>query len=274
MAIPLEDLYSDILGKALRGQAFTISSIASKTGIPEAKIQAVLDGEFDSHIVRTLADILSLDAPSLIAIAEGRYKPSEIYLPGLAGFNSPFGDMTVNSYLAWDATTREAAVFDTGADASEMLDFLASENLTLRLILLTHTHGDHILELDRIKEKTGAPAHVGDREPPLPGAHPFRAGKSFDLGRLRIETRLTWGHARGGITYLVHGLGKPLAVVGDAIFAGSMGGGQISYPDALATNRLEILSLPDETIIAPGHGPLTTVGEQKISNPFFASNPS
>lgn len=271
MAIPLEDLYSDILGKALRGQAFTTSTIAAKSGIPETKIQAVLDGEFDAHVVRTLAEILSIDAPSLIAIAEDRYQPAAISLPGLAGFNSPFGDMTVNSYLVWDATTREAAAFDTGADATEMLDFLASQKLTLKLILLTHTHGDHILELDRIKEKTGAPAHVGDREPPLPGAHPFRAGKSFDLGSLRIETRLTWGHSRGGTTYLVHGLAKPLAIVGDAVFAGSMGGAQISYPDALSTNCNEILSLPDETVLAPGHGPLTTVGEQKISNPFFAS---
>jgi glyoxylase-like metal-dependent hydrolase (beta-lactamase superfamily II) len=61
-----------------------------------------------------------------------------------------------------------------------------------------------------------------------------------------------------------------VAVVGDALFATSMGGGAISYQDAVSTNRSEIFSLPDETIVCPGHGPLTTVGWEKIHNPFFA----
>jgi glyoxylase-like metal-dependent hydrolase (beta-lactamase superfamily II) len=87
---------------------------------------------------------------------------------------------------------------------------------------------------------------------------------------LRVESRLTWGHSKGGITYLVRGLARPVAVVGDAIFAGSMGGGIVSYNDALNTNREQILTLPDETVICPGHGPLTTVGEEKRNNPFFA----
>ena len=62
-----------------------------------------------------------------------------------------------------------------------------------------------------------------------------------------------------------------MAVVGDAMFAGSMGGGMVSYDDALCNNREQILTLPDATIICPGHGPLTTVGEQKHANPFFAA---
>jgi glyoxylase-like metal-dependent hydrolase (beta-lactamase superfamily II) len=67
----------------------------------------------------------------------------------------------------------------------------------------------------------------------------------------------------------VRGLARPVAIVGDAIFAGSMGGGGISYADALRTNREEILSLSDDTIVCPGHGPMTTVGEEKRNNPFF-----
>jgi glyoxylase-like metal-dependent hydrolase (beta-lactamase superfamily II) len=69
---------------------------------------------------------------------------------------------------------------------------------------------------------------------------------------------------------VVKGLAQPVAVVGDAVFAGSMGGGGVSYADALRTNREEIMTLPDNTIVAPGHGPLTTVGEEKKNNPFFA----
>jgi glyoxylase-like metal-dependent hydrolase (beta-lactamase superfamily II) len=207
---------------------------------------------------------------ALGALGEGTYEPAGLSVKGLASFNSPFGDMTVNSYVIWDEGTREAAVFDTGADASELLDFLLNAGLAAKYLFLTHTHGDHILELDRVVEKTGAAAFVGDKEPALEGATAFPAGKTFQLGSLRIETRLTWGHAQGGITYVVHGLEKPVAVVGDAVFAGSMGGGGVSYADALRTNREEIMSLPDETVLAPGHGPLTTVGEQKVSNPFLA----
>jgi len=66
-------------------------------------------------------------------------------------------------------------------------------------------------------------------------------------------------------------LERPLAVVGDALFAGSMGGGMISFDDAWRNNREKILTLPDETVICPGHGPMSTVGEEKRNNPFFAA---
>jgi len=271
MSIPLEDFYNDILGKAQRGLKLTDAELASRAGISEETLAKVKEGAFDAAAVRALAAELGLNATALVALGEGTYRPAAISVRGLASFNSPFEDMTVNSYVVWDETTKDAIIFDTGADATELLNFLVKEGLTAKLLLLTHTHGDHILELDRVVEKTGASAFVGDKEPALKGATAFPAGKIFELGSLRIETRLTWGHAQGGITYVVHGLEKPLAVAGDAIFAGSMGGGGVSYADALRTNREEILSLPDETVLAPGHGPLTTVGEQKVSNPFLAS---
>ena len=72
------------------------------------------------------------------------------------------------------------------------------------------------------------------------------------------------------MTYVVTGLAQPIAIVGDSLFAGSMGGGNVSYDDALRNNLEKILTLPDETIICPGHGPMTTVGEEKQHNPFFA----
>jgi glyoxylase-like metal-dependent hydrolase (beta-lactamase superfamily II) len=271
VSIPLEDCYYDILGKAQRGLKLTDADLASRVGIPEKMLAKVKEGSFDSAAVGALAAELGLNARALIALGEGTYQPAEVSVKGLAGFNSPFGDMTVNSYVIWDEATKEAAIFDTGADASELLDFLGKEGLTTRFLLLTHTHGDHILELDRVVEKTGAAAYVGDKEPALEGATAFPAGKTFQVGSLGIETRLTWGHAQGGITYVVHGLERVVAVVGDAVFAGSMGGGGVSYADALRTNREEIMSLPDETVLAPGHGPLTTVGEQKVSNPFLAA---
>lgn len=81
----------------------------------------------------------------------------------------------------------------------------------------------------------------------------------------------TSGHTKGGTTYFVTGLARPVAAVGDAMFAGSMGGGNVSYEDALRNNVEKILALPDETLILPGHGPVATVGEQKLHNPFFTA---
>lgn len=270
MTIPLEDSFADIIGKSQRGLKFSDADLASRSGVSEADLAGAKDGDFQPAIIRALAPALGLNTEALVALGAKTYQPADISLRGLEAFNSPFDDMTVNSYLVWDVSSKEAVAFDTGADATAMLDFLAKNGLALKLLLLTHTHADHILEMDRVVEKTGAAVFVGDREPALEGAETFPAGKQFSIGSLAIETRLTWGHAHGGITYIVHGLEKPLAVVGDAVFAGSMGGGAVSYADALRTNREEIMSLADTTILASGHGPLTTVAEQKTHNPFLA----
>jgi len=175
----------------------------------------------------------------------------------------------VNAYLVWDPATKEAAVFDTGADASKILEEAATRGLSIKHIFITHTHGDHIFDLDRLREKTGAAVWSGNREP-VQGTQIFDPGKSWQLGKLNIESRLTWGHSKGGVTYVVSGLERPIAIVGDSIFAGSMGGGNVSYPDAVKGNVEQILTLPSTTVIAPGHGPLTSVGEEQKNNPFFA----
>ncbi|HTD88897.1 MAG TPA: MBL fold metallo-hydrolase, partial [Candidatus Binatia bacterium] len=175
---------------------------------------------------------------------------------------------TVNCYLVWDPKSKAAVAFDTGADSGPMLKFAKERGLAIKLILLTHTHPDHIADLGRLKKETGAPVHVSSLEP-VPGADGFSTGKSFQVDALKIETRQTSGHSKGGITYVISGLERPVAVVGDALFAGSMGGGAISWDDALANNRKHIFSLPDDTVICPGHGPLTTVREEKRNNPFY-----
>jgi glyoxylase-like metal-dependent hydrolase (beta-lactamase superfamily II) len=126
------------------------------------------------------------------------------------------------------------------------------------------------MELDRLIELAGGSVgiHVNAAES-LQGAAPFEPGVTFALGRLQIETRDTSGHSPGGTTYHVHGLDRPLAVVGDALFAGSVGGIKSGYADALKRIAENILSAQDGTVIAPGHGPLTTVAQEKAANPFF-----
>ena len=269
--IPLEDNFTDIIGKAQRGLAISDSQLAQKSGIPAEKIRELRDGKVDDEALARVAPILDLAPAALIDSAHARWKPRAVELDGVAQFNTTYGDMTVNAYLVWDPKTRDAVAFDTGADCSEMLKRIEREKLDVKFILLTHAHPDHIEDLDRLRKKTGAPVFISERESAA-GAQSFAEGKRFEAGKLEIETRLTWGHSPGGTTFVVNGLAHPVAIVGDSLFAGSMGGGGVSYPDAVKNNREKILTLPNDTIICPGHGPMTTVGEEKEHNPFFAAS--
>ncbi len=269
MSIPLEDSYTDIIGKTMRGQKLDDATVAQRAGITEAELASLRGGEFNVAAADKVAPVLGVNARALAALAQKRYTPADVTIEGLEQYNTTFEDMTVNAYLVWDPATGAAAVFDTGADVTGILETIAAKKLTVRHILITHTHGDHIFDLDRLREKTGAPAWTSEKEP-VDGATNFAPGKTWQLGSLKIESRSTWGHSPGGITFVVTGLARPVAIVGDSIFAGSMGGGGVSYPDALKNNIEQILTLPANTVICPGHGPLTSVGEEQKNNPFFA----
>jgi len=272
MAIPLEDTAADVVGKAQRGLGLDDAILAEKTGIAPAELDAVKQVKGVSPVlVEKLAKELELGPRALTALAEGKYAPKATPpSPGFFHANTPFEDMTVNSYLVWDPETKLAAAFDTGADATPLLDEIKKQGLTLQDIFLTHTHGDHILELDRLREKAGGSVgvHVAEAEA-IDGAATFKPGVTFSLGKLQIESRSTSGHSPGGVTYHVHGLNAPLAIVGDALFAGSAGGIKVDYRGSLKLIRDNILSAQDNTTLAPGHGPLTTVAQEKVNNPFF-----
>jgi hydroxyacylglutathione hydrolase len=271
MAIPLEDNVSDIIGKAQRGLGISDSQLAEKSGVSVEQIRKLRDGAFEGDAVERIAPLLNLDTAALRKLASGEWSPEPVEeIEGLAQFNTVYGDMTVNAYLAWDPAGRETVAFDTGADCREMSERIASEKLKVKLILLTHAHPDHVADLRRLGKETGAPVYISDRET-AEGAEPIAEGKRFRVGSLEIEARLTWGHSPGGMTFVVNGLARPVAIVGDSLFAGSMGGGNVSYEQAVRNNREKILTLPDETVVCPGHGPLTTVGKEKRENPFFAN---
>lgn len=265
MTLPLEDCFNDVVNKAQFGLGLSDEALAAAAGVEVSELIAVKQGGVDKAALSRLAPALQLHGPSLLALAENAWQPEAVELPGLEGFTTTYGDMTVNAYLVYDPATREAAVFDTGATAAGITARLRDLGLNLRYLFLTHTHADHVADIAGV----GAPEILVSEREPYPDATPFTPGATWQLGGLHIESRSTWGHSKGGTTFVVQGLARPVAIVGDAVFAGSMGGGKVSYADALATNRREIFSLPDTTVIAPGHGPLTSVGEEKAHNPFF-----
>ena len=269
--ISLKDNVGDIIGKAQRGLGIADSELATKAGVDLQTMRKLREGDVDEQALQRVAPVLDLAPGPLCELARGDWRPQRIdERGGFAQFNTRYHDMTVNAYLIWDPANRVAAVFDTGADSSEMTRFASRHKLNVQLILLTHAHPDHVADLPRLREETGADVFVPAREP-VAGAEGIDEGKHFHLGNLKVDTRLTWGHSQGGMTYVVTGLARPIAIVGDSLFAGSMGGGNVSYRDALQNNLEKILTLPDDTIICPGHGPMTTVGEEKTHNPFFAS---
>jgi hydroxyacylglutathione hydrolase len=272
MAIPLEDSVGDIIGKAQRGLGLDDAQLAKLAGLAPEELDAVkqIKGVAPEKVTK-LARALKLGPRSLIALAEGKYHPQATPpYPGFFMSNTTYGDITVNSYLVWDPQTKLAAAFDTGADCQPLVDEIEKQGLTLQDIYLTHTHIDHITELDRLCEKAGGSIgiHVSEAEK-IDGAATFKPGVTFSLGKLQIESRETAGHSPGGTTYHIHGLDRPLAIVGDALFAGSAGGIKDDYATALRQIRENILSGQDGTVLAPGHGPLTTVAQEKANNPFF-----
>ena len=270
--IPLEDNFSDIVSKAQRGLRISDEELAKRAEVTVADLQEVKDGRPVIAVLRRVARHLRLGPDALETLATGGWYPAQPNFPaGFAAFNTAFEDMTVNSYLVWDARTRLAAAFDTGADCTAMLDTIHAENLDLRYIFLTHTHEDHVADLVKLAHATRAEVWSGELEPaPFPGAKTFKENVHFHVGPLSIKTLLTSGHSVGMTTYYITGLSWPLAIVGDSIFAGSMGGSATAFEEQLRNNKEKILTLPRDTVLACGHGPLSTVSQEKQHNPFFA----
>jgi glyoxylase-like metal-dependent hydrolase (beta-lactamase superfamily II) len=269
--IPLEDNFTDIIGKAQRGLQLTDDALAAKAGVSLDELKAVKGGEIRDHVLRLLAKALQLERNALLALARREWYPEQPLFPrGFAMFNTVHEDMTVNAYLVWDTKTGQAAAFDTGADAQPILDTIAAEKLRLRYIFLTHTHDDHVADLPKLAS-TGAEVWASELEPaPHPGARTFQENAHFHLGELSIKTLFTWGHSPGQTSFYITGLSWPLAIVGDSLFSGSMGGGIVSYDAQYRNNRTKLFKLPQDTVFACGHGPLTTLKQEKKHNPFFA----
>jgi hydroxyacylglutathione hydrolase len=270
--IPLEDNFDDVINKTQRGLKIPDADLAQRAEVTVDDLAAIKAGQPIDAVIRRVARHLQLSPDALEALAHKRWYPQQPLFPrGFAMFNTRYGDMTVNSYLVWDPRDRVAAAFDTGATCESMLDLIHAENLTVRYVFLTHTHEDHVTDLAKLAAETKAEVWSHELEPAdLPGAKTFKENAHFHIGALAIKTLLTCGHSPGMTTYYITGLSWPLAIVGDSIFASSMGGSPTHFADQYRNNKEKILTLPRDTVLAGGHGPLTTLAQEKQHNPFFA----
>jgi hydroxyacylglutathione hydrolase len=271
----LEDHLGDVIRKARAMSNISPAAAAKASGLTEQELAALEDSgssakkpDFDE-----LGELIGLNPGKLKSLAAG-WVPSEKDLsiwPVLHQISTSAEGITVNSYLIWDEASREAALFDTGWDASQALKLVDENKVQLRHLFITHSHPDHIAGVAAVREKfPRVKVHSSSKNAPVDQRN--RANDFVHLGSLRITHRDTPGHAEDGVTYIVGTWPEDaphVAIVGDAIFAASMGRGNQSWDVAKQKVREQILSLPSETLICPGHGPLTTAAEEKEHNPFF-----
>ncbi len=271
----LEDNVGDIIRKARQGMNVAEDAAAKSAGLSaadyaqlEASGQAAAKPNFEA-----LATLIGLNGKRLEKIAAG-WLPAATDLGvwrELRQITSDARGMLVHCYLVWDEVTREAALFDTGTDAAAIFKHIDENQLTLKHLFITHSHWDHIEVMGAIRERfPKIRIHSGSKNAPV--EQRIRANDFIQVGSLRVSNRATPGHAEDGVTYVVGNFPEDapfVAMVGDAIFAGSMGGAKDHFALAREKVREQILTLPPDTLLCSGHGPLTTVAQEKASNPFF-----
>lgn len=275
----LEDEFCDIIKKARMGQGLSVADVAVKAGLPPGDV-TVLErgGRIPGRAeVEALASALHLRTRPLIEIAlEGwAPAPSPMSLNCVETVVGDIGGYAVKGYVLHDA--EEALLIDTAYDADRMLEIVTQRRLRLLGVCLTHGHADHADGLDVILQHWRVPVYLGEADTSLLGWRPPRDlmvqpedGRAITVGRLQIQCLATPGHTPGGMCYRLDQDGRGLCFVGDTLFAGSIGRANpfSLYPVHLESVRRRVLTLPEQTVLLPGHGPATTVAEERRHNPF------
>lgn len=198
------------------------------------------------------------------------------------------GPFASNCYIVASEKTKEAMVIDPGDEAGAILNTVKKLGLTVKLIVITHGHGDHVSALGQVKEATGAPVAIhGDdaaimrgsgqmltmmlgvksEAPPAPDML-LKDGEVIKVGELSFKVAHTPGHSPGGICLI----GEGVAFTGDSLFNYGIGRTDFpgsSYEELMDSIRTRLLTLPDDTVVLPGHGPETTIGDERRGNPFL-----
>ena len=198
------------------------------------------------------------------------------------------GELEVNCYLLACEETREGIIIDPGDNVETILQLIKDNNVNIVEIVATHGHFDHIGRVTSLKEATGAPfaihkadmfmveglvdiaAFLGlETDPPPQVDRVIDESDTITFGKETLNIRYVPGHAPGNIALIWPGH----AIIGDTVFSGSIGRTDLEGADPetlMESIRTQILTLPDDTILHPGHGPDTTVDREKRTNPFLA----
>jgi len=204
----------------------------------------------------------------------------------------PVGPLQCNCSIIGDETTREAMVIDPGDEIEDVLVLIRKHNLTVKQIVVTHAHIDHVGGAMKLRAATGAPILLNQNDDALlkmldvqatwigvenPGKveidQSIGQGDTVRAGALTANVIHTPGHTEGSVCLYFPAERKLIA--GDTLFAGSIGRTDLpggSMRKIINSLHEKVLTLPDETVVVPGHGPLTTIGEERESNPFLVKS--
>ena len=275
----LEDEAGDIIRKARTGLGFTTGQAAEKTGLPISVLEEIESCKHTPTQQETglLARVFCLDPAKLYEIATGLWhpeEPSQDLLSEVVIIEGSMGSYKVNGYILIDKPSGEAAAFDTANDSKKVLEALHKRGGRLKYLFLTHCHMDHTGGLEGIFKATEAGIGIPEGEASIGfgigmqrGVFYVKDDSEFSLGQRKIRSVVISGHTQGSICYIT----RNYCFSGDTLFAGSVGRAYSpeAYRDLLHSLRTRILSLNEGVHIFPGHGPVTTVGEEKRHNPFF-----
>jgi hydroxyacylglutathione hydrolase len=204
----------------------------------------------------------------------------------------PVGPLQCNCSVIGDETTREAMVIDPGDDIEDVLALIEKHTLKVKQIVVTHAHIDHVGGAMKLRAATGAPILLNQNDSALlkmldvqaawigmknPGQveidHSIGQADTLRAGSLTADVIHTPGHTEGSICLYFPAESKLIA--GDTLFAGSIGRTDLpggSMDKIIQSLHEKVMALPDDTLVVPGHGPLTTIGEERESNPFLVKS--
>ena len=272
----LEDTFGDVLRKAMRGNVVETPRLAAATGIDAHAIERWLadDGTASADEAGALATILRLDPGKLAERAAGAWAPPHISVNDVR--HHAQHPHPSNGYVFFLDGGRRAALVDPAGVPANLLRMLRDGNYHLQYILVTHKHADHCdATADIAKAFPDARivmhqldvAAIGSL---APKALRVRDGEALPFGEDGAQIRMlhTPGHTDGSSCYLF----QSTVFSGDTLFAGSVGGAfgdTSSYADLLDGVRTKLFTLPEETVVMPGHGPPTTLALERAHNPFF-----
>jgi len=278
--MPLEDDFCDILKKSRVGQGLSVGDVSRVTGLSIDDISAWERGDSarNREEVRALAQALRLRAEPLAQIALDQWEPQPQHHPAwIHTVHGSVGGYGVHGYIVHNAG--EAVVIDTAYNAPAMIEVLDARKLRLVGICLTHGHADHADGIDQILTRQEVSVFLRGEDVGLLGWRPrtellVEPGETqvITVGRLTIRCVASPGHTPGGMCYRVDDMEDPVCFVGDTLFAGSIGRSNPSslYATHLDSVRTLLLTLDPRYRLLPGHGPATTVAEERDHNPFVS----
>lgn len=277
-ALGLEDELGDVLEKAMRRAGLTEEELAARSGVPAARILDAIDYRPDltAEELRRLAAALQLNEVGLCALGMGRYP-----LPKIKGFpfcvwplHMPHGIGVVNAYLVGECGGSSGLLFDTGTGISALESCWPAAVREVRAVFLTHVETEHAGGLCDVVRRFSIPAAYVPEGAQAPCGRPIGEAQVRSFGSLEVSVFRTPGHASAHNCYVVRSSsapeGRSLLISGDLIFAGSAGRGYFCHRELAAQIRRVLAAVPPATVIAPGHGPMTTLEHELRYNPFLA----